>query len=283
MTSRFQVTKLMLPFAIALAGTVATIPLAPSVSAQGVQLIAQSAQVEIKQAVIRQLQRPGLPSPTVKKIIVQGQYALASWLQGEGGGIVAVVNQGGAWQVRNIGGGMPSAEDVSQRAQIPLEVSRSLLDQYNGSSQAQAVSQATELPMTIGRAEEFMFLTVPGTDTTRSAYGGKLRLYDVHIAKMFEVTHFFCQQYQHSAAYEQYWGYAAGGGDIDMGRFKISCKLAADIAAGYGLGKVERTNIQISYEEGGRANQAYQIPILNITGGKVPRWMNFTQKFRPSR
>ena len=176
---------------------------------------------------------------------------------------------------------MPSAEDISQRAQIPLSVSQSLLETYNGASQAQVVAQSTELPMTISRAEEFLFLTVPDRDTTRSAYGGKLRLYDVHIAKMFEVTHFFCQQYQQHDTYEQLWGYAAGGGDIRMGRFKVSCRLAADIAAGYGLGKVERTDIQVSYEGGGGETQTYQIPILNITGGKVTRWMNFTQKFRP--
>lgn len=273
----------MLPFAIATTGIALTLPLAPSVVAEGVQVVAQSAQAEIRQAVINQVQRPGLPSPTIRKIVVQGQYALVDWLMGEAGGLVVAVNQGGTWQLRRLGGGMPTAEYISQRAQIPLAVSQALLDKYNGASQAQAVAQSTELPMEISRAEEFLFLTVPDRDTTRSAYGGKLRLYDVHVAKMFEVTHFFCQQYQQPGSYEQYWGYAAGGGDIRMGRFKISCRLAADIAAGYGLGKVERTNIQISYEEGGRATDTYQIPILNITGGKVSRWMSFTQKFRPSR
>ncbi|NEQ44726.1 MAG: hypothetical protein F6K00_14655 [Leptolyngbya sp. SIOISBB] len=37
-------------------------------------------------------------------------------------------------------------------------------------------------------------LTVPDQDTTRSAYGGILRRYDVHVAKMLEVSHHYCQQ-----------------------------------------------------------------------------------------
>ncbi|WP_199296191.1 hypothetical protein [Trichocoleus sp. FACHB-591] len=279
MTSRLQTAKLLLPFAIALAGTAPTLPLAPPVAAQGVQVIAQSPQSEIQETVIEYLRRPGLPDPTVKRIMVQGQYALASWLMGEGGGLVAVVNQDGVWQVRQVGGGMPSAEAISQRAQIPLQVSRSLLKRYTASSQA-PVSQGTELPMTISRAEEVLAITVPDQNTTRSAYGGKLRLYDVHIAKMFEITHFLCQR--DSIRGEQFWVYRAGGGSIDMGRFTISCSLSADIAAAYGLGKVERTDIRVSYEGGGGETQTYQVPILNITGGKVARWMSFTQKFRPS-
>jgi hypothetical protein len=279
MTLPLETAKLLLPFAIALAGTAPILPMAPSAAAQEVQVIAQSSQSEIRETVIEYLQRPGLPAPVVKRMMVQGQYGLVSWLMGEAGGLVAVVNQDGVWQVREVGGGMPSAEAISQRAQIPLQVSRSLLQRYTASSQAPA-SQGTELPMIISRAEEVLAITVPDQNTMRPAYGGKLRLYDVHIAKMFEVTHFLCERGSISGG--QFWAYRAGGGSIDMGRFTISCSLAADIAAAYGLGKVERTDIQVSYEEGGRETQTYQVPILNITGGKVARWMSFTQKFRPS-
>ncbi|XGV94253.1 MAG: hypothetical protein ACAF41_00010 (plasmid) [Leptolyngbya sp. BL-A-14] len=47
--------------------------------------------------------------------------------------------------------------------------------------------------MTIETGEGAFVLTVPDNNTTRSAYGGRLRVYDVHIAKMFEVTYNLCQ------------------------------------------------------------------------------------------
>ena len=135
--------------------------------------------------------------------------------------------------------------------------------------------------MTISAAEEMMFITIPNQDTTQPAYGGRLLLYDVHIAKMFEVTHFLCKQYPGMS--EQMWSYRAGGGSIDMGGFNISCNLASSMASAYGLGKPERTEIQRSMEGGGRRTEVYQVPILNITGGKVSHWLSFTQGFRPVR
>jgi hypothetical protein len=47
-----------------------------------------------------------------------------------------------------------------------------------------------------------MQLTAPNRDTTQPAYGGKLRLYDVHLAKMFETSHFLCQQSRGVSGYE---------------------------------------------------------------------------------
>ncbi|MBD0313147.1 MAG: hypothetical protein ICV86_09740, partial [Microcoleus sp. T3-bin5] len=35
---------------------------------------------------------------------------------------------------------------------------------------------------------------VPDRNTAKSADGPKLRLYDVHIAKMFEISHFLCDR-----------------------------------------------------------------------------------------
>ena len=49
-----------------------------------------------------------------------------------------------------------------------------------------------EILMRITYAEGQWSLSVPDTDTTVSAYGGRLRLYDVHIAKLVEVTHNSC-------------------------------------------------------------------------------------------
>lgn len=46
----------------------------------------------------------------------------------------------------------------------------------------EAQTPRKSLPMTISTSEGYYELTVPDTQTTKSAYGGKLRKYDVHIA-----------------------------------------------------------------------------------------------------
>jgi hypothetical protein len=151
-----------------------------------------------------------------------------------------------------------------------------------------AIAQ-TEVPANIryGGTEStdgfiLMSITVPNQDTTRSAYGGQLRFYDVHVAKMFEVSNFLCQQIASDSNLKGYeWSYSAANGKISMGRFRISCSLARDIATAYGLGKTERTAIGLDTEGGPPESKVYSIPILNITGSKVPKWMDFVQQFRP--
>lgn len=142
-----------------------------------------------------------------------------------------------------------------------------------------AIAQ-TQVPMRLQHAEGTYTLTVSETNTTKSAYGGQLRLYDVHIAKMFEVTYADCREIPNAGG--RTWYYFAGNGKIDMGQFRINCQLASEIANTYGLGKPERTAIEYSQEEAGRPiSRTRSIPILDITGNKIQRWTNFVQGFRP--
>jgi hypothetical protein len=143
-----------------------------------------------------------------------------------------------------------------------------------------AVQASTTLPMSLLFDEGVMQMVVPDTDTTKSAYGGTLRVYDVHVAKMFEVTNAWCQSGTVGGGIT--WTYWAGGGIINMGQFSISCRLAADIATAYGLGNDEQTLVRRAGGEGysGRTER-WNIPILNITGGKVERWMSFVEQFHP--
>lgn len=138
----------------------------------------------------------------------------------------------------------------------------------------------TEVPITkiVLLSPKLASLTVPNSDTTQSAYGGELRLYDVHLAKMFEITHFRCNSSRNplSLDHQIEWNYRAGNGEINMGTFYISCRLASQIAEEYGLGKTETT--ELFYY---RVRATEEIPILNITGNKIPRWINFIQSFRP--
>ncbi len=155
-------------------------------------------------------------------------------------------------------------------------------------------------------------ITVPDQDTTVSAYGGELRRYDVHIAKMFEVTHFLCQQEHKPDQFEwvKYilfsnysslnerlallhtflqnrlnekgfeWSYRAANDNVDMGRFKISCQLASEIAEAYGLNKLRQTETKIRKLKSSNSlySEEYTTPTLNIVDAKVLKWINFVQR-----
>lgn len=149
------------------------------------------------------------------------------------------------------------------------------------SANKQAIAR-TALPMKIEHAEGTYTLTVPDTNTTKSAYGGRLRIYDLHIAKMFEVTYFDCQNIPNAGG--RTWYYLAGNGSIDMGEFTITCNLANEIATTYGLSQPENTAIVYSQEEAGPPiTENQSIPTLDITGNKVSRWLSFVQTFRPEK
>ncbi len=129
---------------------------------------------------------------------------------------------------------------------------------------------------TIGTDGDTWFLRTPVADTTKAFDGGTLRVYDVHIAKMVEITHFKCNNTRSRA--DRTWFYSAN--DKNMGQFRISCKLANDLAIAYGMRKAEPTAIFMAEAE---APSTTPIPMLDITGGKVKTWMNFTQNFKPIR
>ncbi len=149
-------------------------------------------------------------------------------------------------------------------------------------SEPKSAIARTALPMRLQHAEGTYTITVPDRNTTRSAFGGRLRLYDVHIAKMFEVTYSDCQEMPEAGS--RTWYYFAGNGNIDMGEFTITCELANNIANAYGLGRSLRTTIEYSQEEAGPPiSTVRSIPTLDITGSKIPRWLNFVQRFRPVR
>jgi hypothetical protein len=121
------------------------------------------------------------------------------------------------------------------------------------------------------RGAQFM---VPDEDTTQSAFGGKLRRYDMHIAKMMAITDYECRQPDRMWS-RITWHYQAG--NIEMGKVSISCDLARDTAVSYGFVKPEL--MPVTYYN---SPAVLTIPALNITGAKVEKWMNFTEGFRPA-
>jgi hypothetical protein len=125
------------------------------------------------------------------------------------------------------------------------------------------------------------YITVPEKDVT-SLYSGRLRRYDLHIAKMFEVTSYMCQEGMVSPGIN--WQYYAGGGSIDMGRFRISCQLASEIENAYKVRTPEPTAIEFTQGEDNPAIvQKFYIGTLDIERdpNKTTRWLRFAQKFKP--
>lgn len=144
-------------------------------------------------------------------------------------------------------------------------------------------SATAEIPMKISQAEEMFMLTVPDKDTTQSAYGGKLRRYDVHIAKMFEVTQQICIASNGNAG-SVLWRYTAGNGTINMGTFRIECEDADGVAMMVGVGKPQSTTIYRSSEGGARDSVVIDVlPLDFSTDAKVSRWQTITRSFKPIR
>jgi hypothetical protein len=142
-----------------------------------------------------------------------------------------------------------------------------------------------DFPMTITKVmdENVFTLNVPDIATGKPAYGGRLRIYDVHIAKMVEVTDFYCTEGR-LAERPVNWRYLAGGGRTEMGTFQLTCGLARDLAIAYGMGKTESTAIDEFYRRKMRQvdPEVLEIPTLNIRGdGKVTSWLRFTNNFKP--
>lgn len=151
----------------------------------------------------------------------------------------------------------------------------------------QSVQAQSEVPMTIrfGGTEAaggfvLMNITVPNQNTTQSTADGQMRLYDRHVAKMFEVTNFLCQQVGSEGAIKGYeWLYRGANGKSNLGRFRISCDLARNLATGYGIGKPQQTQIARESEGGPPETDVYSIPSFNIAGPKIQKWMDFVKKF----
>ncbi|MGB3534320.1 MAG: hypothetical protein WBA13_12490 [Microcoleaceae cyanobacterium] len=166
---------------------------------------------------------------------------------------------------------------------VALSQSTELLSQ-NFDNSAQPVYRSTIVPMRLESGEGMYTMIVPNSDITQSAYGGELSLYDVHIAKMIEVTYDTCQQMKRERGMDagsRTWFYQTENGSINIENLNISCSFAEQIVETYGLGKPEPTVVKNFVEFQGVNTETRLIPILDITGSKVPQWINFASGFKP--
>jgi serine/threonine-protein kinase len=140
-------------------------------------------------------------------------------------------------------------------------------------------AQSTAVPIsyiTFPTANIGEFVVPDSNPKNVSAYGGRLTRYDVHVAKMFEITHYECRN-QSGRLQKITWRYYAANKQRSIGAFEISCSLANRIASEYGfMSNSEPTEI-LYY----RAEAVVDIPVLAITGEKVDSWLGFLTTFRP--
>lgn len=123
-------------------------------------------------------------------------------------------------------------------------------------------------------SQRYGTFVVPDKDTSLPAYGGALTRYDVHVAKMIEITHFeWCQKRPNYQGV--YYSYEANNG-IFMGQLYISCDLAKNAVDTFGLGRPESTVI---YDRD--RPSTVSIPVLDLNGRKIPQFQRLVQSIRP--
>jgi hypothetical protein len=67
------------------------------------------------------------PGRKVDKVVIQDGYALASWVQGEGGGTTLLHLKGGKWTILTQGGGAIGMPEM-KKYKVPQATAKKLLD-----------------------------------------------------------------------------------------------------------------------------------------------------------
>lgn len=132
----------------------------------------------------------------------------------------------------------------------------------------------------------FASLSVPDRNNDRAAFNSELSLYDLHIAKMYEVTNALCDRrltFPFNQPLQVFqWSYSANS--FPIGQLQISCREAEDVMNTYGRAFLsESTAIRRPLSpEAPPTSEILQIPTLNLSGYQVPLWQRFTRRLRLS-
>jgi serine/threonine-protein kinase len=131
-------------------------------------------------------------------------------------------------------------------------------------------------------------MVVPDRNTTVPAYGGKMRLYDVHIARMIAMSHqFYCSQpYSGGIEKVMVWNYRANSGKLDMGTFNLRCTQVEQAVKTYGLGaRVPITILNfVIGPHSAPSQEVVNLRTLDISGdAETARFLKFVQTIKPQR
>lgn len=118
--------------------------------------------------------------------------------------------------------------------------------------------------------------TLSTTDkTTTKPIKYRLRTYDLHMAKMIEVSGNYC--HDRPQDYVMRWNYLAADGAIFMGEYTIPCTLAKSTLKKFGTKGTETLRIDYAGNE-----QATKIPVLNLTSKNAAEFAKFAQTIKPA-
>lgn len=120
-----------------------------------------------------------------------------------------------------------------------------------------------------------IYMNIPANDTTQPIDGGVVRYYDVAIAQALAITYQTCTDRNEQGANLHLT--AGNRGQINMGKFYISCNLAYDMGIAYGL------NDSVSRPVKGYVGNYWKhMSSLNLnTDAKSRQFVNFSSNFKP--
>ena len=137
-----------------------------------------------------------------------------------------------------------------------------------------------------GSGTIFASFSVPNRSNDRAFFNSELSLYDLHIAKMYEVTDALCDRrltFPFSQNIQTFqWSYSANS--FPIGQLQISCREAEDVMNTHGRSFLPETTAirrPLSLDTT-PSSELLQIPTLNLTGYQVPLWKSFTRRLRLS-
>ncbi len=110
--------------------------------------------------------------------------------------------------------------------------------------------------------------------TTTTPVKDGLRLYEVHLAKMLEVSELFCRDREPN--YKFTWNYQAEEGKVYMGEYSWTCQFARDTLKKFGSSGKE--TITIHYVDNPKQET---ISALNITGKNAQNFINLVKTLKP--
>lgn len=141
------------------------------------------------------------------------------------------------------------------------------------SAKAQVTIDRIEFPNPNSSGFQVGRLYVPQGDTSLPAYGGRLTVREVDIAKMVEATHYACHSIETRHWSRIIWNYYVGANLRQS--FDISCNTADVLGNAYGFLEAESTVVYYY-----QARNIVEIPVLNITGDNISPWKIFVGNLR---
>ena len=115
--------------------------------------------------------------------------------------------------------------------------------------------------------------TTDKTTVNKVKYG--LRTYDLHVAKMIEVSGHYCQDRPQD--YVMRWNYFAADRTVFMGEYTIPCTLAKNTLKKFGTKGTETLPIDYAGNK-----QATKFPVLNLTQSNAATFAKFVQTLKPA-